>query len=273
MPKWGIAASPLIEGDLLIVHFGGEDGACVAAFDKSNGREVWKALEDDASYSAPLVVDQAGKRVLILWTGNRILGMAVEDGSIYWQVPWQWEKWPIAIATPVLAGNQLLFSEAHKGTALLQMNQDRIAVDTLWHRRSQEVGKDQAMHCLISTPLIQGQHIYGADSRGVLHCLERNTGELLWQDRTAVPEDRFATIHLVKNGDHVWMFNERGELIISRLTPEKFIEISRAKLLDPTLDQLRSRRGGVTWSHPAFAYRHIFARNDKEIVCADLSAR
>jgi hypothetical protein len=121
--------------------------------------------------------------------------------------------------------------------------------------------------------MIQGQHIYGADSRGVLRCLDLQSGEVLWQDRSAVPEDRFATIHLVRNNDRVWMFNERGEVIISRLTPEKFIEISRAKLLDPTTDQLRSRRGGVTWSHPAFAHRHIFARNDKEIVCADLSAK
>lgn len=64
----------------------------------------------------------------------------------------------------------------------------------------------------------------------------------------------------------------RGELIMARLTPQGLQEFSRAKLLDPTLDQLR-QRGGVTWSHPAFAYRHVFARNDKELVCADLSAK
>ncbi len=67
------------------------------------------------------------------------------------------------------------------------------------------------------------------------------------------------------------MFNERGELIIARLTPEGFQEISRAKLIEPTTDQLR-RRDGVTWSHPAFAYRHVFARNDRELVCASLAA-
>lgn len=64
----------------------------------------------------------------------------------------------------------------------------------------------------------------------------------------------------------------RGELIMARLTPQGLQEFSRAKLLDPTLDQLR-QRGGVTWSHPAFAYRHVFARNDKELVCADLSTK
>ena len=74
---------------------------------------------------------------------------------------------------------------------------------------------------------------------------------------------------MVRNGDKIWMFNERGELIISRLSPKGFEEISRAKLLDPTLEQLR-RRDGVCWAHPAYANRHVFARNDKEIVCASL---
>ncbi|MFH1264245.1 MAG: PQQ-binding-like beta-propeller repeat protein, partial [Planctomycetota bacterium] len=56
MPNWGIAAAPVIEGDLLIVHFGGEN-ACVCAFDKKTGLERWKSLPDDASYSAPIVID------------------------------------------------------------------------------------------------------------------------------------------------------------------------------------------------------------------------
>jgi hypothetical protein len=76
---------------------------------------------------------------------------------------------------------------------------------------------------------------------------------------------------MVRNGDRMWMFNERGELIIARLSPAGFEEISRAKLIDPTTDQL-PRRDGVCWSHPAYAYQHVFARNDRELVCASLAA-
>lgn len=270
MPIWGIAASPVVEGDLLIVHAGGEN-ACVCAFDKSTGQERWTALPDDASYSAPIVIDQAGKRVLVCCTGNRITGLDPQSGNLYWEVPFPWEKWPISIATPVLHQDMLLMSDAHKGTILVRLSQERVEVETLWHRRRDELPDRAALHCLISTPLVDGSHIYGADGRGVLRCLKLETGEQLWDDRTAVPEDRFATIHLIRNGNRTWMFNERGELIISRLTPDGFQEISRAKLIEPTLEQLR-QRGGVTWSHPAFAYRHVFARNDKELVCADLSA-
>ncbi|MHC4910810.1 MAG: PQQ-binding-like beta-propeller repeat protein, partial [Planctomycetota bacterium] len=61
------------------------------------------------------------------------------------------------------------------------------------------------------------------------------------------------------------------ELLIGRLAPEGFTEISRAQLIAPTREQL-NRRGGVCWSHPAFAEKCIFARNDNEIVCASLAA-
>jgi len=272
MPNWGIAAAPLVEGDMLIVQIGGADNACVVAFDKKSGEQRWKALADDASYSAPMVINQAGKRVFVCYTGDRVLGLDLGTGRLYWQYPFKWEKWPIGIATPVLHRDMLLISDAHKGTLLLRLSSDNLDMEKLWHRRKEDSPDKTALHCLNSTPFVDGEFIYGADSRGVLRCLRLDTGEQVWEDRTAVPEDRFATIHLIRNGERTWMFNERGELIISRLTGRGFEEISRAKLIEPTREQLR-RRNGVTWSHPAFAYRHVFARNDRELVCADLSAR
>ena len=75
----------------------------------------------------------------------------------------------------------------------------------------------------------------------------------------------------MQNGKQTWMFNERGELILAELSPAGFVEQSRAKLIDPTTAQLR-QRNGVCWSHPAFANRCIFVRNDDEIVCINLAA-
>jgi hypothetical protein len=92
----------------------------------------------------------------------------------------------------------------------------------------------------------------------------------VWEDLTAVPKNRWSTIHFVKNGDRYWMFNERGELIIAKLSPKGYEEISRAQVLDPTTAQL-PQRGGVCWSHPAFANRCLFARNDKELICVSLA--
>ncbi|MCX7014470.1 MAG: hypothetical protein NTW86_18290 [Candidatus Sumerlaeota bacterium] len=79
-------------------------------------------------------------------------------------------------------------------------------------------------------------------------------------------------MHFIQNGDKVWLFTERGELMITRLSPQGVEVISRAQLIKPMVSQL-PRRGGVCWAHPAFANRHVYARNDEELVCADLTAK
>jgi outer membrane protein assembly factor BamB len=118
-------------------------------------------------------------------------------------------------------------------------------------------------------------YIYGADSYGELRCLDAKTGERIWEDLTATPKARWSNIHFVERVtggklQETWMFNERGELLTGQLSPKGFTEKSRGKLIEPTLEQLR-QRGGVSWSHPAFANRCVFIRNDKELVCASLA--
>jgi hypothetical protein len=142
-----------------------------------------------------------------------------------------------------------------------------------WQRRGPSEHESDGLHTNISTCFFDGDHLYGVDSYGELRCLVANTGERVWESLDATPKRRWSNIFFVRNGKKVWMFNEDGELIISRVSPKGYEEISRAMLIDPTPLGLPRRRGGVVWTHPAFANRHVFARNDKEIVCADLSAK
>ena len=123
---------------------------------------------------------------------------------------------------------------------------------------------------MISNPIIKGDHIYGVDSYGELRCLDLKTGDRVWENKTAVRRSRWATIHTIQNGDREIMLNEQGELIMATLSPKGYAEHSRAKLIAPTKLQL-NRREGVTWAHPAIANGHIFARSDRELVCAKIS--
>jgi outer membrane protein assembly factor BamB len=271
MPVWGIAASPLIEGDLVITQIGGDGEACVIALDRKTGQERWKALPDQASYSAPIMVEQAGKRVLVVWTGDRVVGMDPQTGKLHWQEAFPSRQVVIAVASPVVEGDRLFLTSFYQGSMMLRLKQDSLGVEKLWERRGQNERSTDALHSIISTPLMEGGHVYGVDSYGEFRCLDGKSGDRVWEDLTAVPKARWATIHFVKNGDRTWMFNERGQLIIGKLSPRGFQEISRAQLLQPTLAQL-PQRGGVCWSHPAFAQQSIFARNDKELVCASLKA-
>lgn len=270
LPTWGITAAPLIEKDLVILHIGGKD-ACVVGLDKKTGQERWKALGDPASYSAPVVIDQAGKRVLVVWTADRVVGMDPQSGKEYWAAPFPRKRWPIGVSTPVHSGEHLFVTSAIDGSLMLRVPADKLTVEQVWARRGPNDRVTDALHSLISTPLIVGDHVYGICYQGELRCLDAKTGDRLWENTHVVPVAKWAAAHLVQNGDRVWIFNEKGELIISRLSPKGYEELSRAKLLKPTLAQLRER-GGVCWSHPAFANQHIFARNDEELVCASLKA-
>lgn len=271
MPIWGITASPVIESEILIVPTSGTDGTSLVGFDVESGDEVWAALPDRGNYSAPIVIDQAGKRVLVHWTGDRIVGLDPLSGELHWEVDFKAKRMPLGVASPVLYEDKLFFTGFYDGCILLRVKQDELAVEELWRRVGQNERSTNGLQSIISTPLIQENHIYGVDSYGEMRCLQLSDGERVWENLSAVPKARWATIHFIQNGDRTFMLNERGELMIGKLSPEGFEEVSRAKLIEPTLEQL-GQRGGVVWSHPAFAHKHIFARNDEELLCADLSA-
>lgn len=271
MPIWGIAGSPFIVDNLVILHIGGK-GKCILAMDRNTGDEKWTALDDRAQYTTPVLVKQGEQAVLVVWTGDSVSGLAPADGKVLWRYDWKPRNMPIGVATPVVEKDQIFFTSFYDGSLMLKLAQDKPAVEKVW----QIVGRNEidtdALQSIISTPVVEGGHVYGVDSYGQLRGLDGATGKRLWENLTAVPKARWSTIHFVKNGDKYWLFNERGELIIAQLAPTGYTEISRAKLLEPTMDQLR-QRGGVCWSHPAYANKCVFARSDKVLVCASLEAK
>lgn len=269
IPTWGISASPLVEDDLLLLCIGGRPEACVVALDKMTGEDRWQALGDDVSYSTPIVIDQAGRRVLVAWTGQRVAGLDVDSGKLVWE-----RSFPLkmvqGIAAPVRHGEYLFFSGFFNGSLLMKYDPETLTAEAVWQRGGENERKTDALHACMATPVLRGDHIYGVCSYGELRCLELATGRRVWEDLSAVNKARWANIHIVQNGDVSWMFNEHGELIIGRLLPEGFKEISRAKLIEPTTEQMKRKDQGVTWSHPAFADGHVFIRSDQELLCADL---
>jgi outer membrane protein assembly factor BamB len=267
MPTWGIACSPLIEKDFVIVQIAGKEGASVVAFDKKTGTEKWRALDDPVNYSSPIAIDQAGKRVIVAWTAHRLAGLAADTGQVLWQCPFSAE---MGIVTPVYSNNYLFVSSFFDGSLLLKLKEQEAGFEVVWQRKGENETKTDSLHCCISTPVIRNDYIYGVDSYGELRCLELLTGNRIWESSEAVPHNRWANIHMVQNGDNTWMFNEAGQLIISKLLPDGFHEISRTKIIDPTGKE-HAQRGGVCWAHPAFAYKNIYVRNDQELVCLSLS--
>jgi outer membrane protein assembly factor BamB len=140
----------------------------------------------------------------------------------------------------------------------------------LWKGKGKNERDTDGLHSIISTPFFDRDFIYGVCSYGQLRCLKADTGQRVWETFAATggKEARWANAFLVKNGDRFFLANEQGDLIIALLSLLGYEEVGRVHLLEPT----NSAAGrDVVWSHPAFANRCIYARNDKEIICVSLA--
>ncbi len=119
--------------------------------------------------------------------------------------------------------------------------------------------------------MFDGKYIYGVCSYGQLRCLDASDGKRLWETFAATGHGRWWNAFIIPHEDKYFLHNEQGDLIIARLAPDGYHEISRAKLIEPTRKGDAPRRTTI-WSHPAFAMKSVFARNDKEIVRVSLAA-
>lgn len=269
MPAWGITASPMSYRGTVIQVTGGTGNACLVAFDAKTGKERWRSIDEKAGYSAPVLIQQAGRDVIVAWTGESLSGVGADDGRVLWRVDMKPRNMPIGVATPVISGDLIFVSSFYDGSLLVKLDRESTTAETVWRRVGQDEKNTDALHCMISNPLIKGDYIYGADSHGEFRCLDLQTGDRVWESLDVVPRARWATVHTIQAGDREIMQNDQGELIFASLNPQGYTEIARTKLLDRTKAQL-NRRGGVTWSHPAIANGFIYARNDKELICASL---
>ncbi len=268
-PPWGFAGHPLIDGNRLICLVGGEESVAVA-FNKETGEEVWHALSaKEPGYCPPTIIQAGGTRQLLIWHPESLNSLNPKTGEKYWS-----EKltpdWGMSIATPRQNGPYLFVGGIVMKSMLLKLATDHPAAEFVWQGK-----KGVGIAPTFSTPFAENGYLYGIDMRGELRCVKLETGEQLWSTYAATTGDRpknNASAFLVKQGDRFFIFNERGELIIARLSPRQsppgYDELSRAKILEPLS---KSEGRNVLWSHPAFAQKCIFARNDQEIVCFSLA--
>jgi outer membrane protein assembly factor BamB len=242
------------------------------AFDKDTGRELWRALSaKEIGYCPPTLIHHGGRRQLIIWHPEAVNALEPETGKLLWSVPFE-SRAGLSVATPRLAGDALFITTFYNGSLLLRLAEGG-SPSVLWRSQKASERDTTELHSIIPTPFLDGDHIYGVCSYGQLRCLELATGKRVWETLAATTpekETRWGNAFLVQHADRFFLFNERGDLIIARLTPKGYAEVSRAHLLEPTnTDPGRP----VVWSHPAFANRCVYARNDREIIAVSLASR
>ncbi len=273
-PTWGFTGSPLVDGDLLICLAGG-DGTTAVAFDKLSGEQRWTELSaKEPGYAPPKIIEHGGKRLLIIWHPESVNALDPQTGEIRWTVDWPLRS-GLSVATPRLNGDRLFFSCFYNGSMMLELKADNSAPGILWRteRASENPARTTHLHGIMSTPVFTDEHIYGVGSYGEFRCLEAESGDRLWSSLKPIALDkptRWGNAFITPQAGRYFLFTEKGDLVIAGLSPEGYTEIDRAHLIEPDGADMRQRK--IVWSHPAYARKCCFVRNDSEIICVSLAA-
>jgi len=276
-PIWGFCGHPLVDGEKLICLVGGE-GSVAVAFEKDTGKEIWRAVSaSEQGYCPPTLIEGAGVRQLMIWDADKLNSLDPANGTLLWSQPLK-PAYGMSIMAPQVAetkqGRVLYASGIGRVGALFHLAADKPNASIVWRGQPKT-----AVYCANSTPFIEGETLYGCDCEtGFLTAVDLATGDRLWETGEPTMGDRrgrHGTAFLVRHqpdgasrDGRTWLFSETGDLILARLTPEAYAELGRMHLLDPT-NECFGRE--VVWSHPAFAGRCVFARNDRELVCVSLA--
>ena len=282
VPIFGFSSAPIVRGEKLIALVGGEPDALVVAFDRRTGEELWRSLgvRSEPGYATPTVVEAAGREQMLIWHPLAISGLDPDSGEELWTFEYE-AKDTLSVATPVVAKDRLFLTQFYGGSLMLQLGRDEqggYTATELWRKKgeSEMPGKTDGLHSLITTPLFDGDTIWGIDSYGELRALDAATGERIWEDKTFARQGRWGAAFSVRQGDRYVAFTDTGDVVFYRVDREAYQELSRTHLLEPTINAgfgpRRYAEAFVHWGHPAFANRNIFVRNDEKVIAASLAA-
>jgi outer membrane protein assembly factor BamB len=248
---WGMAASPLVVDDLVVVLPGGPAGRSIVAYDRATGKRRWSALNDKAAYSAPMLVTIGGVRQILVLAANRLVSITPEAGELLWEYPWPAPN-DINASQPVVLspGNRVLLSSGYgHGAALIEVtaSDGRFATRLLW--------ENTRLKNRFSSSVEHDGFIYGLDEN-ILTCLDAATGDVKWK------AGRYGHGQFILASGHLVLLTEEGELVLVRATPERHDEVARFPVLE-----------GKTWNHPAIDDGRLLVRNLAEMAAFDLRMR
>lgn len=269
-PIWGFAAHPLVTRDKVITMVGGKDHA-VVAFDRENGKVVWHSLSSsDAGYCPPSLVDAGGVQQLLIWHPESVASLNPINGAPYWSEPLK-PQGGMSIARPQREGNLLFVGGFRDASLMLRLMTDRPAVSVHWKGKIKMSLSPSTM-----TPLIHDGIIFGCDNvLGALLAVRASDGKRLWQSYLPI---RPSNVRPLRSGNcfvtrhepsgRYLLFGEMGSLMIATMNADELLPHGQMQVLEPTQTAMGR---AVIWSHPAYANKTAYIRNDKELVAVDLS--
>ena len=249
---FGMACSPLIEGNALLLNIGGENGMGIVALNKINGKLLWKTLDDEASYSSPVMATLQGKRRAVFFTRSGLAVINPIDGNIDYQQHWRSRiHASVNAAAPLVVANQIFITSSYN-TGALVIKSTKERYKKIW-------SNDTSLSSQYASVMHKDGFLYGTHGRAdipptpALRCIELATGKIRWS------EDRFGDCQMILCGDRLAALMENGELVLGQVSPNGWKEISRAQVV-----------GSDARCQPALADGRLYVRSKNQISCLEV---
>jgi outer membrane protein assembly factor BamB len=250
--RHGNTASPVIDGENIIVAAGGKDGNSILCFNKRSGKLVWKSQSDQTAYAPPIITTIAGEKQVVVFTTIALIGLNPADGRLLWRVPLV-TSLGRNVTTPVVHGEMVSVGSFTLGLVGVKVskNSDAFAAEMVW------TNKSAAMN--FSSPVTIGGKIYGLGPTKNLICLDMQNGRILWSKEgyfTSSADKAYASF-LVMSGK-LLVLTDGGQLLLLDVSGPEPKEISQMQVC------------GKNWCNPAYADGMLYLRDAKDLLAVDL---
>jgi outer membrane protein assembly factor BamB len=252
-PGRGYSCSPLLYNGTIIVTLGGPAQAA-AAFNQQTGALVWKSGSFEQAPASPMLIDVDGQPQLLVFGGDRVVGMDPSSGRTLWSHPHK-TSWGLNISTPVWSpADRLLFVSSAYDTGSRAIELHQAAGKTT----ATEKWFNNRMRVHIGTVIRLGNYVYGSSGDfgpAFITAVDMKTGKVAWQDRS------FSRAQLLYADGKLIVLDEDGNLGLATVSPGGLKVLARAPILEH-----------LSWTPPTLAGTQLFVRDRKTIASFDLGS-
>ena len=240
-PEFGASMSPIVDGELVIAHVGGDKNGAIIAFDRTSGAQKWAWKGDGPAYASPIIATFGGSRHLLTQTQSHVVGLSPSDGKLLWQIPFTTD-YEQNIITPVVADALLIYAGLNKPTTAVRLVQEGGA----W--KPQQVWQNADIPMYMSSPVAAGGVMYGLThrNRGQFFAVDVKTGKTLWTSPPRQGENAALTL---ASGVVIATTTE-GEVVVFRQGGKAFELVREYTVAESPV-----------WAHPGFGAGGILIKD------------
>ncbi len=248
--RHGNTGSPWIDGHRIFVSVGGSEGASLVCFDKRDGKVIWKSQSDIPGNGGPVVATVAGRKQVITFTVEAVIGLDFETGALLWRVPVK-TSFGRHVASPVVLDDLIIAGSHQAGLLGIKVTRqgDTFAAEPAYTEKRIAIN--------FSSPVLRDGHLYGLGPAGMIFCADARTAETKWSHQLRAAGNK-AHVGMLVLKDNILVLTDTGDLLLVSADPKEFGLISELKVC------------GDNWCNPAYADGKLFLRDKEELLCLSL---